>query len=169
MITAQIHFESMVQHHLPLWEKWKQVPHVWFADGYESSDKVHEKIAGNGYDYPFIIYVDAMPVGFIQACDLFSYRSICEKPKGLFINEPEGTWCVDLFIAETEYLDKGYGTQIMRDFTQKLFSEMNVQQIWIDPAESNKRAIRCYEKTGFSFVRTAHDGVTTCHVMRLKR
>ena len=47
------------------------------------------------------------------------------------------TFCVDLFVAGSGYLNKGYGTQIL-----------------IDPASDNKRAIHCYEKAGFKFLRS---------------
>jgi len=151
-----------------LWHQWIQIPHVkntWFIDGYETTDYIHQKIAGNAYDYPFIIQLNGDPIGYIQCCDLFAYRNKCKNPKGLFTKENPGTYCLDLFIAEENLLNKGIGTQVIRQFTQKLLSEFQAKRILIDPAASNKRAIRCYEKCGYKIVRHENDGVTDCVVM----
>jgi len=167
-----IEFKPMKTSDISLWETWIEKPHVrdiWFIEGYETADYVYQKIAGNGYDYPFIIYLNKKPVGYIQCCDLYVYRTICENPKGLFTNEKSGTYCMDLFIAKEDYLNKGYGTQIVKAFSDYIFSHFKADKIYIDPAKDNQRAIRCYEKAGFKFVREAHDGITTCHVMIMER
>lgn len=158
----------MTNEHLPLWQKWITVPHVkevWFIEGYEPADSIKQKVEGNGYDYPFIIYINELPIGYIQYCDLYAYRTLNPKPRGLFTNEKLGTFCIDLFIAETDFLNKGYGTEIVKRFTQKLINELGAKKILIDPAASNKRAIRCYEKAGFNIVKNAYDGVTVCTIM----
>ena len=165
---SQVSFAPMKESHLHLWEKWADIPHVkevWFIDGYETTDYIHQKIAGNGYDYPFVIELNGKPIGYIQCCDLYVYRTKCENPKGLFINEEPGTFCLDLFIAEESLLNKGLGTKIINQFTQKLLSEFKTQKILIDPAASNKRAIRCYEKCGYRVIREQNDGVTDCVIM----
>lgn len=154
------------------WLNWINKPHVksvWFIEGYETPEYIHQKIAGNGYDYPFIIYCDEKPIGYIQCCDLYAYKSICLSPKGLFTNEKPGTFCMDLFIAEEDYLNKGYGTQIVKVFSDYIFSHFKADKVYIDPAKDNQRAIRCYEKAGFKFVKEAHDGITTCHVMIMEK
>lgn len=163
-----IHFEKMTEEHIPLWQKWISVPHVkniWFIEGYETADYIHSKIKGNGHTFPFIIYLDNLPIGYIQYCDLYSYRTLTPKPKGLFTNESPGTFCIDLFIAESNFLNKGYGTEIIKQFTHKLINELDAKKILIDPAATNKRAIRCYEKTGFKIIKNAHDGITECTIM----
>lgn len=166
-----IYFKKMMLSDTPLWEKWITIPHVkevWFIEGYETSDYIFQKINGNGYDHPFVIYMNDQPIGYIQCCDLYAYRTRCPKPKGLFIHENQGTFCVDLFIAENDFLNKGCGTKIIKLFTQKLIDEFGAKKILIDPAASNKRAIRCYEKAGFTILKNAHDGITECTVMQFK-
>lgn len=166
----QINFKPMDKEHLQLWNKWIEKSHVkntWFIDGYEVAEYIDITLAGNGYDYPYIIYIDETPIGYIQCSDLYAYKNICKNPKGLFLNEKPKTFCMDLFIAEENYLDKGYGTKIVKKFVEKIFNEFNAKMILIDPAATNKRAIRCYEKAGFKFVKIANDGVTDCYVMQI--
>ena len=163
-----IHFERMTLNDIPLWERWIAIPHVkeaWFIDGYETSDYIFDKIKGNGHTFPFIIYLDNLPIGYIQYCDLYAYRTLTPKPKGLFTNENLGTYCIDLFIAESNFINKGYGTEIIKQFIQKLINELDVKKILIDPAASNKRAIHCYQKTGFKIIKNSNDGITECTIM----
>lgn len=159
----------MTAEHLALWNTWIEIPHVkdeWFIEGYEPAEYMAKKLAGNGYDFPFIIYLNELPIGFIQTCDLYAYRTLCPKPKGVFCHEEPGTFCLDLFIAEENLLGKGYGTRIVRAFTEKLIDEFNAKKILIDPGVHNLRAIRCYEKAGFKKLRTAHDGISEVVIMQ---
>ncbi len=167
-----IKFVSMTTEHVEQWYQWtenKFVADVWFIEGYELRERIYEKIRGNGYDYPYIILFDNVPIGYICCCDLYAYKNIHPKPKGNFSNEVEGTYCFDLFIGEEKYLDQGYGTEIVKEFVDYLFVTFNVTKMLIDPAKDNLRAIRCYEKAGFTFVKESFDGVTNCYIMeRLK-
>ena len=167
-----IQFKSFEEKHISLWEQWITLPHVkevWFIEGYESTDYIHQKIEGNGYDHPFVIFLDEKPIGYIQCCDLYAYRTLCQKPKGLFTQENSGTFCMDLFIANEKYLNRGYGTEIVKNFVRYVFKNFNAKTILIDPAITNKRAIRCYEKSGFQFLKEAFDGVTSCYVMQITK
>lgn len=164
----KIKFKNFAEEDMPLFLSWAKKPHVattWFMEGYENIDKYHEKIEGNGYDHAFIICLNGKAIGYIQSCDLYAYRMKCLILKGVFTQEDPGTFCLDLFIGEEEYLDKGYGTEIVKAFIKKLFKDFNAKKILIDPACSNKRAIRCYEKAGFVVVKKEHDGINECYGM----
>lgn len=76
---------------------------------------------------------------------------------------------MDLFIGEEGYLDKGFGTQIVKAFSDYIFKHFKENKIYIDPATSNQRAIRCYEKAGFQFLKEASDGIEMCYVMQMKK
>jgi aminoglycoside 6'-N-acetyltransferase Ib len=56
---------------------------------------------------------------------------------------------IDQFLADAHSLDRGLGTRMVREFVQFLFEDPAVTRIQADPAPSNLRAIRCYEKVGF--------------------
>jgi aminoglycoside 6'-N-acetyltransferase len=167
---STIQFKPMTESDIPLWLEWSNktyIKNIWFIEGYESRDYIYAKIKGNGFDYPFIIHINNKPIGYIVCCDLYAYKTLSKSPKGLFVDEPPGVFSMDLFIGEEDYLNKSYGTQIVKLFAQKIFDEFQAKMIYIDPAVTNKRAIRCYEKAGFEFVKLANDGICDCYVMRL--
>lgn len=166
-----IHFKPFALEDIPLWNQWIKIPHVqsvWFIQGYEPPDYIYKKIKGNGYDHPFVIEMDDEPIGYIVCCDLYAYRTICPNPKGVFTHEDPGTFCLDLFIADANNLNKGFGTEIVKKFSQKILKDFGAKKILIDPDATNQRAVRCYEKAGFEVIEYVNDGVTDCCIMQYR-
>lgn len=99
-----------------------------------------------GYIQYYLIEPDEYDVG--DAINMKNYR----LPYG-----------IDLFIGETDNWNKGIGTIAVRSLISYLFNSKNADIIFIDPQAWNKRAIRCYEKSGFIPMvviknREMHDG-----------
>jgi RimJ/RimL family protein N-acetyltransferase len=51
-----------------------------------------------------------------------------------------------------EFVDQGYGSESLRVFLEHYFTDLGFEQIVLDVAAINKRAIRCYERCGFKYV-----------------
>lgn len=167
----KINFIPFSKEHTKIFDQWSEKDHVkntWFVEGYATVEMIKSQIEPNGYDFPFIICSDDRPIGFILYCDMAAYRNLEKDPKGPLKDEPQGTYCIDLFIGEEDFIGKGYGTEIVKMFSRFLFEERGAMRIVIEPSIANKRAIRCYEKVGFKFIREEFDGVTNCYIMELK-
>jgi RimJ/RimL family protein N-acetyltransferase len=85
----------------------------------------------------------------------FSIRTIAEDKLigdlGLDVVDWSGRDAfVGLGIGETEYWGKGYGTDVMNVLLRFAFSEINLRRVTLTVFEYNPRAIRSYEKVGFS-------------------
>ena len=83
------------------------------------------------------------PIGFIQ-----TYQA-CKVGDGWWKGESEGTWGIDQFIGEKDFLGKGLGSKFISQFTNDLLTKDKVDRIITDPSPNNHRAIRSYEKAGF--------------------
>ncbi|MCB1213820.1 MAG: GNAT family N-acetyltransferase, partial [Chlamydiia bacterium] len=167
-----ISFRLMTEGDIPLYKEWAAKEHVrtvWFCEGYQPVDAIYGKVAGNGYDYPYLILLDRRPIGHIVTCDLFAYKSLCPKAKGVFTDEPEGTFSIDLFIGEEDLLNKGYGTEAVRRFSDLLFRERGARRVVIDPDINHSQALRCYEKAGFKPIGKQHDGVMEVLILEKRR
>lgn len=57
---------------------------------------------------------------------------------------------VGISIGEKEFWGKGYGTDAMRVLLRYAFNELNLHRVSLTVFEYNPRAIRSYEKAGFS-------------------
>jgi ribosomal-protein-alanine N-acetyltransferase len=57
---------------------------------------------------------------------------------------------LDIFICDRKYLGEGLATQIIKEFLIARFSD--ISEVFIDPEQSNQRAVHVYQKTGFQIV-----------------
>lgn len=60
---------------------------------------------------------------------------------------------IDQSIADPALLGRGWGTKLVSRLVDLLFEDREVTCIQTDPAPTNARAIRCYEKCGFRRVK----------------
>jgi RimJ/RimL family protein N-acetyltransferase len=86
----------------------------------------------------------------------FSIRSLKDDKLigfiGLFdLYLQHGDTLVAIALGEREYWGKGYGTDAMRIMLRYAFNELNLRRVGLIVFEYNPRAIRSYEKVGFSF------------------
>lgn len=81
----------------------------------------------------------------------------------------ENCRAIDIWIGEENDLGKGCGTEMMMLAIDRCFADPKVHTIWIDPLQSNKNAIRFYERLGFEFVEKRRFGEDECKVYRFRR
>ena len=93
---------------------------------------------------PYIAMLGDEPIGYAQ-----SYVAL-GSGDGWWEEETDpGVRGIDQSLANARQLNKGLGTQLVRALVELLLSDASVTKIQTDPAPSNTRAIRCYEKAGF--------------------
>ncbi len=64
---------------------------------------------------------------------------------------------IDLLIGEPWARNRGLGAPVLRAFLDRVvFGEMGAEVAIIAPEPANARAIRAYEKAGFTWVKTVH-------------
>lgn len=68
---------------------------------------------------------------------------------------------IGMTIGDKNYWNKGYGTDLVKTILRFCFKELDVNKVYLDVWEENKRAIKCYLKCGFK-----KDGVLRDHVFR---
>lgn len=134
--------------HLPIFILWLQKPHikpVWQES--ENLEELEQKFLvklPTQSVHPFIIEHNNKPIGYIQ------YYEATKVGGNWWPNEKPNTYGVDLMIGEEEYLNKGLGPIIIKEFIEFLKSRHEiVESIIIDPEPTNTRAIRAFEKAGF--------------------
>lgn len=71
------------------------------------------------------------------------------------VNWPGRDAFVGLGIGETDYWNKGYGTDVMNVLLRFAFTDVNLRRVTLSVFEYNPRAVRSYEKAGFH-----HEGRT---------
>jgi len=68
---------------------------------------------------------------------------------------------IGMAIGDKNYWSKGYGTDLVKTILKFCFEELELNKVYLDVWEENKRAIGCYLKCGFK-----KDGVLREHVFK---
>jgi aminoglycoside 6'-N-acetyltransferase-1b/aminoglycoside 6'-N-acetyltransferase-2 len=132
---------------------WLNRPHVgeWWGgeDARPSLEEVQShyrpRIQAIDAVTPFIAMLGNRPIGYAQ-----SYIAMGNED-GWWEGETDpGVRGIDQLLANAEDLNKGLGTALVRSLVRLLFSDPAVTKVQTDPAPHNARAIRCYEKAGFT-------------------
>ncbi len=145
-----ITLKPLTKDHFILLHKWLNQDYMYkyWEDKVMSMEDVITKYTPriNSTIYTYIIHYNNIPIGLIQT----------EQTSNLYDFKLDGNAMgIDLFIGEVDYVNKGLGTKILKQFIKEVcFSFKGVKYITIDPNEDNKRAIACYKKVGFKEVQT---------------
>jgi len=150
-MTNQFVFKPLEDSDLDLLCHWLSQPHVkeWWNDHLtdeEIKSKYKERI-GDSIVVPFIVFMHDQPIGFIQ------YYHADKVGCGWWPDEVTGTIGIDQFIGEKDLINRGIGTKMIKAFVDHLFKNSNIKKIITDVDPKNLRALRCYEKVGFEFVK----------------
>jgi RimJ/RimL family protein N-acetyltransferase len=149
---SDMSFRPLTLNDLPILCDWVNRPHVaeWW-DSPNTLDDIRDEylpvISGTSSTKAYIVYLGQEPAGFIQ-----SY-TVMGSGEGWWEDEQDpGARGIDQFLADSERLNQGLGTAMIRRFLAQLFSDPRVTKVQTDPAPTNSRAIRCYIKAGFEAV-----------------
>jgi aminoglycoside 6'-N-acetyltransferase len=118
---------------------------------------------------PCILLRDGAPVGYLQ---YYALQGELWAEYGL---EDDGSriYALDLFIGRPDLWGRGIGTQAVDMILEYLFNSLGAQKVVLDPHIDNHRAIRCYEKAGFRWVKILpghelHEGeLRDCYLMEI--
>ena len=139
---------------LPMMHRWLNNPHVsrWYGEGpslREVEEEYAPRIVGSEPVEPYLILYKDVPIGYIQG------YPISHDEEYARLVDVEGSAGVDLLIGEVEYLHKGLGASILRQFVGEIvFENQNTKICVIGPEPKNTAAIRAYEKAGFRYFKT---------------
>jgi len=97
----------------------------------------------------FIVEYNDIPIGYVQVYNMIDdyYESYHYDKKG------EIVYCMDQFIGEPDYWNKGIGTRFMKMILEYLVSQKEAKAVILDPHQNNPRAVRMYEKAGFKIIK----------------
>ena len=142
-------FRPLTRQDLPLLHEWVNRPHVaeWWEEDKSLAhiERTHGADLESDVIWQFFACLDGVPVGYVQF-----YRVMGANPDWWQDETDPGARGVDQFLANADQLGRGLGSQMVRQFVARLFADPAVSKVQTDPAPSNARAIRAYEKAGFS-------------------
>lgn len=149
-------FKPLTNDDFPLLVQWLNNPHVreWYdKDEINTLDEITKRYDFKKIGEPtdgFIVFYEQKPVGYIQEYYPKDWKEFREATGYV-----EGVAGIDLFVGDPAFIGHGFGTFMIREFLKQIvFTESEITMCIIDPEPDNKRAIRTYEKVGFTYTRT---------------
>ena len=130
---------------------WLRRPHVsrWWGDphlAFEDSQRRSRETCA-------LIKLDGAPVGYLcwqrPTQDEIETAGLADLPSELVD--------IDVLIGEQEFIDQGVGSRALGLLLERLRGDPVVSIAGIGTSDSNKRAIRAFEKTGFRRFREFQD------------
>ena len=134
-------FRPMWPADLPLVRRWLDLPHVreWWGDPATQYAILSDDLNEGAMDQ-YIVEANGEAFAYLQCYDLTAWN--CG-----FGEQPAGARGVDLFIGEPTMI--GHGSALLARFVKEQLQN-GVPRIVTDPDPANARAIRAYEKAGFT-------------------
>lgn len=166
-----ITFQPLQGSHFPLLLKWLETPHVktwWDPDVVWTLEKIKEKYGSyvQGYKVEqglkkpiqaYIVYAEDDLIGYVQVYNAYDFpREQGYEIEGL----PDSLAALDIFIGEKEFLGKGLGVHIIKQFLAE-HVDPHYEACFVDPDTANIKAIRAYENAGFKKIKMVKNGTIT--------
>ena len=158
MQVSNIHFKPLEYSDLKQLLFWHNQPHVkeWYEKNTDLStetlieDEYRTIIEKNDPTQAFIIYIEEIPIGYIQTYYIQDNPEYAEA-----VQVSKNTAGLDIFIGDSAYIHKGFGVKILKIFLKKIvFLDKNIQNCIVGPEPKNKSAITAYQKAGFRYIKT---------------
>jgi aminoglycoside 6'-N-acetyltransferase len=146
----------VAERHADLLGSWLRQPHVakWWGDPDEALREVSKPPAAGG---EALITVDGSPVGYLR------WQTPCRSDldaAGLQ-DVPLDAVDIDIVVGEADWLGRGVGSSALMFLVERLVAD-GATTIMLATSVENRRAVRAYEKAGFTCRRqfTDTDGGT---------
>jgi aminoglycoside 6'-N-acetyltransferase len=158
-----LHLRNATIADLPTLLFWDKQAHVIAADPNDDWNWETELSRKPDWREQLIAEREGKPIGFIQIIDPDKEETHYWGKIGA------NKRAIDIWIGAKNDLGKGYGTIMMKLALDRCFADPEVDEVLIDPLESNQRAIHFYRKIGFAFVEKRSFGKDRCEVYSISR
>lgn len=149
---------------LTILKYWDTLPHIIAADPDDDWDWEKELKRNPDWRLQLIAELEGQPIGVIQIIDP-------EREETQYWGNDIGPnkRAIDIWIGDVDKLGKGYGTEMMNQALGICFKNTFVDEVLIDPLESNFRAIKFYRRLGFKFLKRTKLEKQWCMVYSISR
>jgi RimJ/RimL family protein N-acetyltransferase len=150
-MQVSISFRPLNRSDFPLPQKWLSAPHVaaWWGEPLDLAavdEKYGLRVDGTEPTHAFVIEHSGQPVGWIQWYLWSDYPE-----HALQLGAELASAGLDLAIGEPGMMGLGLGPIAIREFLGRVvFAGAKISAVIADPAETNLRSLRVFEKVGFT-------------------
>ena len=148
---------------IALLRRWDEQPHVIASDPNSDWQWETELLRRPDWRDQLIAELGGTPIGFIEIIDP------AREDSHYWGEVAANLRALDIWIGEAEYLNRGHGSEMLRQALARCFADAEVRAVLVDPLASNVRAHRFYRRHGFVPLGEHRFGPDLCLVHRLER
>ena len=139
--------EQFTDDDIILMEKWinKEYVKKWYGNLSEWIYEIKERNGKYNFIKHFIVKHTNIKIGFCQYYDCFDAKEDWYK-----IDKQNNTYSIDYLIGEENYLNKGYGKEIIKQLIGKI-KKINGKEIVVKPELENISSIKILLGNGFIY------------------
>jgi len=134
---------------------WRNQPHVrqwWDPDDPPMTMQMamaecRPCLAGIEPDHLAFIEIEELPVGFVQ---YYPWAPYAGELAGMGLAVREGSWSLDIYVGEPDWVNCGIGSRTVRMLCDFLFLHEGASEVAFGVDRENARARRAYEKAGMT-------------------
>jgi len=144
----QVNLERILEEDVILIEQWLQKEYVkkWYDPTNEWINEIKNRDVEYSFIKHFIVKINSIKVGFCQYYDCFDAKELWYRT-----NKQNYTYSIDYLIGEENYLNKGYGKEIIRQLIEKVKTEGG-KEIIVQPDIGNVRSNKILLANGFEYL-----------------
>ena len=139
---------TLYDNDVSLMEKWLCAEHI--APWYEQPNDWLNEIRNRRDEFSFlshmIVEIDGKSIGFCQYYDCFDARNI--EDWGIPILAAGEVYSIDYLIGEPEYLQRGFGKEIIRQLVE-ILRNLGAKKVIVQPDSENKASCQSLVANGF--------------------
>jgi RimJ/RimL family protein N-acetyltransferase len=144
---GNIRFSPVTTKDIQLYDNWDKSKSEYLHEGYSNIKNWLGQLIRRDTDYSyikfFVVKNDNCKIGFCQYYDCFY-----TKEDGLKSESQNHTYTIDYIIAEFDYLNKGYGREIIKKLLKRIKKEYSVKII-VKTEKNNSSAKENLIENGF--------------------
>lgn len=144
--------------------RWDRAPHMQIARG--QSDWWHweeELCQTENWREMLIVKYCGNSFGFLQI------MNAGQDPYNYWDGLDHTHMAIDMWIGEERFLNRGFGSLILRYAVKRAFQNPEITTVWIDPLAQNMQAIHFYQKHGFQPVEINCEDADRLYIHNLTR
>jgi aminoglycoside 6'-N-acetyltransferase len=144
-VTSPYTYRRLTLAELGLVNGWIQTPHVseWWLEAGGASSLIDPADFEEADFRMWLVSYNGQPFAYMQDYNPHLY------PDHYFYDRAAPARGIDQFIGAPEFMGQGHGSAFIRQRVEMLFAE-GMTCVVTDPHPDNARAIRAYEKAGFT-------------------
>lgn len=150
-MNKEIVIRAMCDQDQALYKEWLYRPHVakWYHDPESWIKEAEQRNETFCWIHHFIVMCQDKPIGF---CQYYACQDSEEAWQGY--TALGGTYSIDYFIGETDYLRQGYGKAIIYELMNQISRYPDAKRVVVEPEPENHASCGVLLACGFSFEET---------------